>query len=214
MSLNSSIETRRCISASGDAAHTVMPRVHRVAALLDRWWLGTHQGAISPKHLDYYLDEYTFRFNRRRSRAPGMLFYRLLEQNMHCLITCSKCRATFPMPKLGTRMHCPHCGHVGRILGKADRIEGSPTRHRSDTWIVVGIVAAVVFLVSLVSNNDSDSTTPTPSTNRRYDPNSTSETDRQMIRDKMIEQGADTTEAEAFTRELYKLEREHRRNSP
>ena len=72
----------KSISASGDPAHTVMPRVHRVAALLDRWWLGTHQGAISPKHLDYYLDEYTFRFNRRRSRAPGMLFYRLLEQSL------------------------------------------------------------------------------------------------------------------------------------
>lgn len=72
----------RNISASGDPAHVVMPRVHRVAALLDRWWLGTHQGAISPKHLDYYLDEYTFRFNRRRSHAPGMLFYRLLEQSV------------------------------------------------------------------------------------------------------------------------------------
>jgi len=72
----------RNISASGDPAHVVMPRVHRVAALLDRWWLGTHQGAISPKHLDYYLDEYTFRFNRRRSHAPGMLFYRLLEQSL------------------------------------------------------------------------------------------------------------------------------------
>ena len=50
--------------------------------LLDRWWLGTHQGAISAKHLGYYLDEYTFRFNRRRSRARGMLFYRLLEQSV------------------------------------------------------------------------------------------------------------------------------------
>jgi len=60
-----------------------MPRVHRVAALLDRWWLGTHQGAIRSKHLDYYLDEYTFRFNRRQSRAPGMLFYRLLEQSVN-----------------------------------------------------------------------------------------------------------------------------------
>ena len=48
--------------------------------MLDRWWLGTHQGAISPKHLDYYLDEYSFRYNRRRSRARGMLFYRLLQQ--------------------------------------------------------------------------------------------------------------------------------------
>jgi hypothetical protein len=68
---------------SGAPAHTVMPRVHRVAALLHRWWLGTHQGAISPKHLDYYLDEYAFRFNRRQSRAPGMLFYRLLEQSVN-----------------------------------------------------------------------------------------------------------------------------------
>ena len=68
------------LSASGDPAHVAMPRVHRIAALLDRWWLGTHQGAISRKHLDYYLDEYTFRYNRRGSRARGMLFYRLLQQ--------------------------------------------------------------------------------------------------------------------------------------
>ena len=68
------------ISASGDPAHVSMPHVHRVASLLDRWWLGTHQGAIRPQHLDYYLDEFTFRFNRRQSQARGLLFYRLLEQ--------------------------------------------------------------------------------------------------------------------------------------
>jgi len=56
-----------------------MPRVHHVASLLDRWWLGIHQGAIRPKQLDYYLDEFTFRFNRRTSKARGLLFYRLLE---------------------------------------------------------------------------------------------------------------------------------------
>ena len=67
----------RSISASGDPAHIVMPRVHRVAALLDRWWLG---GAIDADHLDYYLDEFTFRFNRRRSQARGLLFFRLLQQ--------------------------------------------------------------------------------------------------------------------------------------
>ena len=72
----------KTISASHDPAHVVMPRVHRIAALLDRWWLGTHQGAIRAKHLDYYLDEYTFRFNRRLSRARGMLFYRLLQQSV------------------------------------------------------------------------------------------------------------------------------------
>lgn len=68
------------ISGSGDPAHVVMPRVHRVAALLDRWWLGIYQGGISARHLDYYLDEFTFRFNRRGSRARGMLFYRLVQQ--------------------------------------------------------------------------------------------------------------------------------------
>jgi transposase-like protein len=68
------------ISAGGDPAHVVMPGVHRVASLLKRWLLGTHHGAVSNQHLDYYLDEYTFRFNRRHSGARGLLFYRLLQQ--------------------------------------------------------------------------------------------------------------------------------------
>lgn len=72
------------ISASGDPAHVVMPRVHRVASLLARWWLGIHQGAIRPSHLGYYLDEYTFRFNRRKSKARGLLFYRLMGQAVDC----------------------------------------------------------------------------------------------------------------------------------
>jgi transposase-like protein/ribosomal protein L37AE/L43A len=58
----------------------LLPRVHRVAALLKRWLVGTHQGAVSFEHLDYYLDEFTFRFNRRRSRHRGKLFYRLVQQ--------------------------------------------------------------------------------------------------------------------------------------
>ena len=67
------------LSAAGDPAHVVMPHVHRVASLVQRWLLGTHQGAISHAQLDYYLDEFTFRFNRRHSRHRGLLFYRLLE---------------------------------------------------------------------------------------------------------------------------------------
>lgn len=63
-------------------AHETMPGVHRVAALLKRWLLGTYQGAVQAKQLDYYLDEYTFRFNRRKSRSRGLLFYRLLEQSV------------------------------------------------------------------------------------------------------------------------------------
>jgi transposase-like protein len=66
--------------ASGDPAHVAMPRVHRVASLLKRWLLGTHQGAVRPQQLDYYLDEFSFRFNRRGSNHRGLLFYRLLEQ--------------------------------------------------------------------------------------------------------------------------------------
>jgi hypothetical protein len=47
---------------------------------LKRWLLGTHQGAVRREHLDYYLDEFTFRFNRRTSRSRGKLFFRLLQQ--------------------------------------------------------------------------------------------------------------------------------------
>ena len=71
------------IKRSGQLAHELLPRVHRVAALLNRWWLGTHQGAILPRHLDYYLDEFTFRFNRRTSRQRGKLFYRLVQQALN-----------------------------------------------------------------------------------------------------------------------------------
>lgn len=68
------------LSSTGDPAHVSMPGVHRVAALVKRWLLSTHQGSVSGKHLDYYLDEYTFRFNRRSSRSRGLLFYRLMQQ--------------------------------------------------------------------------------------------------------------------------------------
>jgi transposase-like protein len=68
------------LSEADDPAHVLMPGVHRIASLLKRWLLGTHQGAVSPQHLDYYLDEYSFRFNRRKSTARGLLFYRLLQQ--------------------------------------------------------------------------------------------------------------------------------------
>jgi len=59
---------------------SLLPRVHRVISLLKRWLLGTHQGAVRFEHLDYYLDEFTFRFNRRRSRSRGKLFFRLVQQ--------------------------------------------------------------------------------------------------------------------------------------
>lgn len=67
------------IKRSGLHAHEVLPGVHRVASLLKRWLAGTHQSGVSVEHLQAYLDEFTFRFNRRHSRARGLLFFRLLE---------------------------------------------------------------------------------------------------------------------------------------
>ncbi|MCA1677104.1 MAG: IS1595 family transposase, partial [Actinobacteria bacterium] len=68
------------IQATGKPASASMPHVHRVLSLLKRWLLGTHQGSVQPHQLDYYLDEFTFRFNRRHSRHVGLLFYRLLQE--------------------------------------------------------------------------------------------------------------------------------------
>lgn len=70
------------VKGSGMDAHELLPGVHRVAALVKRWLLGTHQGSFSTDHLQAYLNEFVFRFNRRGSRARGMLFYRLLEQSV------------------------------------------------------------------------------------------------------------------------------------
>ena len=61
-------------------AHVSMAGVHRVACVVKRWILGTHHGSVQPAHLDAYLDEFVFRFNRRTSNSRGMLFYRLLQQ--------------------------------------------------------------------------------------------------------------------------------------
>jgi len=67
------------ISASDDFAHVAMPGVHRLASLLKRWILGTHQGSVSDMHLQAYLEEYIFRFNRRNANSRGLVFNRLIE---------------------------------------------------------------------------------------------------------------------------------------
>ncbi|MDA3927818.1 MAG: hypothetical protein PF541_02595 [Prolixibacteraceae bacterium] len=58
----------------------ILPNVHRIASLLKRWLLGTHQSYLNKNKLGYYLDEYVFRYNRRSSNSRGLLFMRLLEQ--------------------------------------------------------------------------------------------------------------------------------------
>lgn len=70
------------VRKDAEVGEHLLPYCHRIAALLKRWLLGTHQGAVSHEHLDYYLDEYTFQFNRRTSRHRGKLFYRLMQHAM------------------------------------------------------------------------------------------------------------------------------------
>lgn len=70
----------KVVRKDADVGENLLPKVNRVVALLKRWLLGTYQGAVCSSHLDYYLDEFTFRFNRRTSRSRGKLFYRLVQQ--------------------------------------------------------------------------------------------------------------------------------------
>jgi hypothetical protein len=92
-------------------AHQLMPGVHRIASLVQRWMLGTHDGAVKPDQLAFYLDEFVFRFNRRTSRSRGLLFYRLLQQSVatgpvtyhdviHKRVKSSRIAASRPMVEL------------------------------------------------------------------------------------------------------------------
>lgn len=102
------------VSGSGHEAHELLPAVHRVASLVKRWLEGTHQGGVQPAHLQAYLDEFAFRFNRRRSRARAMLFYRLLEQSVQATPRTYRSlvagvhpnRRTLPVPPADKRVRC------------------------------------------------------------------------------------------------------------
>ncbi len=74
--------THRVTPVLGDPerARKFFSHVHLVASLLKRWLGATHQGRVQKEHLQGYLDEYTFRFNRRRSLHVGKIFHRLVEQ--------------------------------------------------------------------------------------------------------------------------------------
>ena len=71
------------VMSSGDeAVRKELDHIHLVISLLKRWLIGTHQGAIRPEHLQSYLDEFAFRFNRRLSLHRGKLFHRLIQQSV------------------------------------------------------------------------------------------------------------------------------------
>jgi transposase-like protein len=78
--LSNSGYKHKVIRKTADVGENLLPLANRVVALLKRWLQGTHQGAVRPTHLDDYLDEFVFRFNRRTSSSRGLLFYRLVQQ--------------------------------------------------------------------------------------------------------------------------------------
>ena len=78
------IHEEKVVTGSGKQAHELLPHVHMIDSLVKRWINGTHQGKISQKHLEYYLEEFAFRFNRKLSNHRGKLFYRLMQQSIDC----------------------------------------------------------------------------------------------------------------------------------
>jgi transposase-like protein len=97
--------SQRATRTRGEDPGKLLPAVHRVASLVKRWLLGTHQGSVDDAHLDSYLNEFVFRFNRRRSRSRGMVFYRVLELAVthqpvryHNLIATHRPRQVPPTP--------------------------------------------------------------------------------------------------------------------
>ncbi|WP_427019162.1 IS1595 family transposase (plasmid) [Pseudarthrobacter sp. P1] len=71
--------SQRAARARGEDPGSLLPAVHRVISLAKRWLLGTHQGSVGEAHLQAYLNEFVFRFNRRHSTSPGLIFFRVLQ---------------------------------------------------------------------------------------------------------------------------------------
>lgn len=74
---------KRTISGTDKQVHELLPHVHLIVTLVKRWLTGTHQGGVAHEHLQSYLDEFVFRFNRRTSQSRGLLFRRLIENSMN-----------------------------------------------------------------------------------------------------------------------------------
>lgn len=68
------------IIASND--EEILPNVHRIAALLKRWLLGTLKNYTGQDRLQKYLDEFSSRYNRHKSNSRRLLFHRIIEQAM------------------------------------------------------------------------------------------------------------------------------------
>ena len=130
------------VKRSGQHAHEVLPGVHRVASLLKRWLNGTLQGCVAPNHLQAYLDEFVFRFNRRHAAQRGLRFYRLLEQAVrtppgtyHELVAVPRPKTVMPIPP-GKRQK-PGSLAIEPLRSALARILKAPRTHKTTaiTWI-------------------------------------------------------------------------------
>jgi len=120
---------RTTLATSESPAHVLMPAVHRVASQLKRWLLGTHQGAVEASHLQGYLDEFAFRFNRRRSEFRGLLFRRLLEQAVRVGPVTYRSLVANPLAKSGKPPHPPSKRRVGPASLAVDPATDRPWRN-------------------------------------------------------------------------------------
>jgi len=111
--------SQRAARARGEDPGALLPGVHRIASLAQRWLPGTHQGRIDDAHLQSYLSEFVFRFSRRRSRSRGMVFYRVLELAAGHHPVRYRDRVASPQPKRrppippGERGHPPSLDRPG-----------------------------------------------------------------------------------------------------
>jgi transposase-like protein len=143
-SLDGFVHERKSVQGCGTPAHLLFPAVSRVQAQIKRWLDGTLQGAAEPEHLQDYLTEFQFRFNRRRARKPGLLFYRLLTQAVltppagyaDIVAGCRRDRNKPPQPPAGPRalpqtLAQPDAGRPWRLLARLNH-----RRHmeRSFNW--------------------------------------------------------------------------------
>jgi ISXO2-like transposase domain len=130
-SLDGFVHERKSVQGCGTPAHLLFPAVSRVQAQIKRWLDGTLQGAAEPEHLQDYLTEFQFRFNRRRARKPGLLFYRLLTQAVltppagyaDIVAGCRRDRNKPPQPPAGPRalpqtLAQPDAGRPWRLLAR------------------------------------------------------------------------------------------------
>ena len=103
--------SQRAARLRGEDPFALLPAVHRVASLAKRWLLGTHQGSVDEAHLQVYLDEFVFRFNRRTSRSRGLVFHRVLDLAVGHAPVRYHDRILNPQPKAHLPVGCAGWGH-------------------------------------------------------------------------------------------------------